>query len=77
MQKKHLVFTKNHFRKPVMVILLPLRRLKTKAVRSSAGLSDPGVGGGAMADFLAYQITLSQPGGADYAQHFNTGTPDF
>ena len=26
---------------------------------------------------LANQLTLSQPGEADYAQHINTGTPGF
>ena len=26
---------------------------------------------------LADQLTLSQPGGADYARHINTGTPGF
>ena len=30
----------------------------------------------ALPDF-ADQLTLSQPGGADYAQHINTGTPGF
>ena len=33
----------------------------------------PGGTGGAMAD----QLTLYQPGGADYAHHINTGTPGF
>ena len=26
---------------------------------------------------LAYQLTLSKPGGADYAHHMNTGIPGF
>ena len=26
---------------------------------------------------LADQLTLSQPGGADYAHHISTGTPEF
>ena len=26
---------------------------------------------------FADQLTLSQPGGADYAHHINTGTPGF
>ena len=39
----------------------------------------PGGAGGAMAppDFLSDQLTLSQPGGADYPHHITTGTPGF
>ena len=40
----------------------------------------PVVAGGAMPwhpKILAYQLTLSQPGGADYAIHITTGTPGF
>ena len=37
------------------------------------GLLSPGV----HPQILADQLTLSQPGGADYAHHITTGTPDF
>ena len=40
----------------------------------------PGGAGGAMPwhpQIMADQLTLSQPGGEDYAHHINTGTPEF
>ena len=37
----------------------------------------PVVPGGAMAQILADQLTLFQPGGAHYAHHINTCTPGF
>ena len=36
-----------------------------------------GVPVGAGGAILAYQLTLSHPGGADYALHITTGTPGF
>ena len=36
-----------------------------------------GLGGSTPLPFLSEQLTLSQPGGADYAHHINTGTPGF
>ena len=39
---------------------------------------EAGGGGGAFVpQILADQLTLSQPGRADYAHHINTGTPGF
>ena len=36
-----------------------------------------GAGGAIDPQILADQLTLSQPGGADYAHHITTGTPGF
>ena len=43
------------------------------AIKSNTGLLSPGVPW----QFLADQLTLFQPGGADYAHHINTDTPKF
>ena len=36
-----------------------------------------GAGGGVTPQFLAEQLTLSQPGGADYVYHSTTSPPGF
>ena len=44
----------------------------------SVPVSNTGGAGGTMApQVLTDQLTLSQPGGADYAHHINTGTHGF
>ena len=47
-------------------------------VGNLAGLSSLGVPGMPWhSQILADQLTLSEPGGAGYAHHITTGTPDF
>ena len=41
------------------------------------GRRNKGIGGLLAPHILADQLTLSQPGGADYAPHISTGTPGF
>ena len=40
-------------------------------------MPEEGAGGQFPAPFLADQLTLFQPGGADYAHHITTSPPDF
>ena len=42
---------------------------------TNAGPSQEGGWGGFSPQFLAEQVTLSQPGGADYAHHSTTSPP--
>ena len=46
----------------------------------SPGMAEPGRGEGhlpPLPQILADQLTLSQPGGTDYAHHITTGTPGY
>ena len=50
--------------------------LKTNSKSGVSSLGVPGVPW-QHPQILADQLTLSQPGGTDYAHHINTGTPEF
>ena len=66
-------YTKNHESTPRLQFYLSWV-LKTC---DGAGLSEQGVTVGPLhPQVLEDQFTLSQPGGADYAYHFPTGTPE-